>query len=49
METCFELHGYPDWWEKNKSKSTRGKMENQTQSMDTIRQPAGSPINDLNK
>ncbi|XP_031253465.1 uncharacterized protein LOC116111420 [Pistacia vera] len=48
-ETCFELHGYPDWWEKNKTKSTRGKMANQTQTMNTTGQSTGSPIGGLTK
>lgn len=27
-ETCFELHGYPDWWGKNRSKRGHGKSAN---------------------
>ncbi|WRX25290.1 Retrotransposon Copia-like [Theobroma cacao] len=48
-ETCFELHGYPNWGEKNKSKLVRGKSANNTKIMETTKNSTGSPINGLFK
>jgi len=45
-ETCFELHGYPEWWDKGK-KSLKQKTANNTQLMEKTEGNNTVPITGL--
>jgi glutaredoxin len=45
-ETCFELHGYPEWWDKGK-KSLKPKTSNNTQHMEKTEGNNTVPITGL--
>ena len=45
-EKCFELHGYPDWWENNRK--GKGKSANSSRTLE-VERVESSPISDLSQ